>query len=123
MLAYRCKSGRGHRLFHHVGTQAFLFSMIFSVNMIYMVSTANLSPLQLVLVGTVLEGTIFIFEIPTGIVADVYSRRLSIVIGVLITGVSFLVMGLHLCADPALRSSSGALAIPSPAARHRLGRR
>jgi DHA3 family tetracycline resistance protein-like MFS transporter len=77
----------------NAGTQAFLFSMIFTVNMIYMVSTANLNPLQLVLVGTVLEGTIFVFEIPTGIVADVYSRRLSIIIGVLITGTSFLVMG------------------------------
>jgi DHA3 family tetracycline resistance protein-like MFS transporter len=75
------------------GLQAFLFNMIFAVTMIYMVSTANLNPLQLVLVGTVLEGTIFVFEIPTGIVADVYSRRLSIIIGVLITGTSFLVMG------------------------------
>jgi DHA3 family tetracycline resistance protein-like MFS transporter len=88
----------------NTGMQAFLFSMIFSVNMIYMVSTANLSPLQLVLVGTVLEGTIFIFEIPTGIVADVYSRRLSIVIGVLITGASFLVMGAFPLFGPILLS-------------------
>jgi DHA3 family tetracycline resistance protein-like MFS transporter len=77
----------------YTGAQAFLFSMIFAVNMIYMVSTASLNPLQLVLVGTVLEGAVFVFEIPTGIVADVYSRRLSIIVGVLITGVSFLVMG------------------------------
>ena len=28
-----------------------------------------------------MELTIFVFEIPTGVVADVYSRRLSVVIG------------------------------------------
>lgn len=77
----------------NAGMQAFLFNMIFAVNMIYMVSTANLDPLQLVLVGTVLEGTVFVFEVPTGIVADMYSRRLSIIIGVLISGTSFLVQG------------------------------
>ena len=40
------------------------------------------APLQLVLVGTTLELACFLFEIPTGIVADLYSRRLSVVIGV-----------------------------------------
>lgn len=88
----------------NAGSQAFLFSMIFSVNMIYMVSTANLNPLQLVLVGTALEGAVFAFEIPTGIVADIYSRKLSIVIGVLITGTSFLVMGAFPLFGPILLS-------------------
>jgi DHA3 family tetracycline resistance protein-like MFS transporter len=49
--------------------------------------------MQLVLVGTTLEVSIFIFEIPTGVVADLYSRRLSIIIGFFLTGIGFLVMG------------------------------
>ena len=49
---------------------------------------------QLVLVGTTLEISAFIFEIPTGVVADSYSRRLSIIIGFGLMGVGFLVEGL-----------------------------
>ena len=73
------------------GAQAFFFAMIFAVYMLFQVSLARLSALELVLVGTVLEATIFVLEVPTGIVADVYSRRLSVILGVFITGVSFLI--------------------------------
>src|SRR5690348_1159312 len=45
-----------------------------------------MSPLQLVLVGTFMELTIFVCEVPTGIVADLYSRKLSTVIGYLVMG-------------------------------------
>lgn len=41
-----------------------------------------------------LEVSIFLFEIPTGVVADVYSRRLSIIIGLALIGVGFLAEGL-----------------------------
>jgi DHA3 family tetracycline resistance protein-like MFS transporter len=58
-----------------------LFSLIFTVNLIYHVTVVELTPLQLVLVGTILEATVFIFEVPTGVVADVKSRRLSIIVG------------------------------------------
>jgi MFS transporter, DHA3 family, tetracycline resistance protein len=71
-----------------------LFALAFTAMSLYEVSTARLSPLQLVLVGTVLEASVFIFEIPTGIVADVYSRRLSIIIGQVLMGLGFLVEGL-----------------------------
>lgn len=54
---------------------------------------AELTPLQLVLVGTTLEAAVFIFEIPTGVVADVFSRRMSIVIGWLLIGLGFIVEG------------------------------
>jgi DHA3 family tetracycline resistance protein-like MFS transporter len=60
---------------------------------VYYVTTVGLDPLQLVLVGTVLEGTIILLEIPTGVVADVYSRRLSIVLGRSLFGVAFLLEG------------------------------
>jgi len=46
-----------------------------------------------VLVGTTLEATAFLFEVPTGVVADVYSRRWSIIIGMFIMGLGFVVEG------------------------------
>mgnify|MGYP001306442661 CR=1 FL=1 len=76
------------------GAGAVFFSMIFTVNMIYQVENVGLNPLQLVLVGTTLELSILLFEIPTGVVADVYSRRLSVIAGFFIMGVGFLIEGL-----------------------------
>jgi DHA3 family tetracycline resistance protein-like MFS transporter len=70
-----------------------LFSAIFTVNMLYQVTVVELSPLQLVLVGTTLEATVFLFEIPTGVLADVKSRRLSIIIGYAVMGAGFVVEG------------------------------
>jgi DHA3 family tetracycline resistance protein-like MFS transporter len=74
-------------------TLALLFSMIFTVDAVYQVSTVGLNALQLVLVGTTLEVAAFVFEIPTGVVADVFSRRLSIIIGIFIMGLGFVVEG------------------------------
>lgn len=71
-----------------------LFWMMSTVFMVYQVDVIHLDALQLVLVGTALEVSAFVFEVPTGVVADRYSRKLSVVIGYLITGVAFLVMGL-----------------------------
>lgn len=75
------------------GGVALLFALVFTVNMIYFVTDLQLDPLQLVLVGTVMEATIFLFEVPTGVVADVYSRRLSVIIGILLLGLSFIILG------------------------------
>jgi DHA3 family tetracycline resistance protein-like MFS transporter len=79
-------------LLMHLAT-GFCFSLIFTASALYQVTVANLTPLQLVLVGTGLEATIFLFEIPTGVVADVYSRRLSIIIGYVIIGLGFTLEG------------------------------
>ena len=68
-----------------------LFSMMFVVTSLYEATVAGLTPVQLILVGTTLEISAFLFEVPTGIVADVYSRRLSIIIGYILIGVGFLV--------------------------------
>ncbi len=68
--------------------------MMFVVTSLYEATVAGLTPVQLILVGTALEISAFIFEVPTGIVADVYSRRLSIIIGYILMGVGFLVEGL-----------------------------
>ncbi len=61
---------------------------------VYFVKTVGMSPLQLVLVGTFMELSVFVFELPTGIVADVYSRRLSTIVGYLIMGVAMVFVGL-----------------------------
>lgn len=70
------------------------FSMMFVVTSLYEATIAGLTPVQLILVGTALEISAFVFEVPTGIVADVYSRRLSIIIGYVLMGIGFLVEGL-----------------------------
>src|SRR5262245_61703355 len=61
---------------------------------VYLVSELHLSPLQLVLMGTAMEAAVFLFEVPTGVVADTYSRRLSLSIGYLGMGVAWLAVGL-----------------------------
>lgn len=73
---------------------SFLMTMIFTASAVYQVTVVGLSPLQLVLVGTLVEAVVLLFEIPTGIVADVYSRRLSVLISIAMTGVAFLIEGL-----------------------------
>jgi DHA3 family tetracycline resistance protein-like MFS transporter len=70
-----------------------LFSLIFTVSQLYYVTVVGLTPLQLVLTGTILEGTVFLFEIPTGVLADVKSRRLSVIIGYALMGLGFVVEG------------------------------
>ncbi len=67
--------------------------MVFTASAVYQVTVAELTPLQLVLVGTALELTVFVFEIPTGVVADVFSRKLSIVVGFLLIGTGFSLEG------------------------------
>ncbi|HEX3722550.1 MAG TPA: MFS transporter [Nitrolancea sp.] len=65
------------------------FTMFATYSGVYRFSVAHLNPFELVLVGTVLEGSIFLFEIPTGVVADVRSRRISIIIGLFLVGAGF----------------------------------
>lgn len=64
-----------------------------TLTIVYQITQANLDPFQLLIVGTVLEATIFLFEIPTGVVADVYSRKLSLLIGFALIGVGFIILG------------------------------
>ena len=71
-----------------------LYQMIFTVNLLYYILVAKLDPLQLVLVGTAVEVSIFAFEFPTGVVADSFSRRLSVIIGIFLVGVAFIINGL-----------------------------
>ena len=61
---------------------------------VYLVRELHLSPLQLVLMGTAMEAAVFLFEVPTGVVADTYSRRLSLIIGYLGMGAAWVAVGL-----------------------------
>ena len=76
------------------GIASFAQSLVWTAMLIYQVQVVGMTPLQLVLAGTTMEVTIFLFEIPTGIVADVYSRRLSTIIGYALLGLSYLIQGL-----------------------------
>jgi hypothetical protein len=55
------------------GASAFGDTLVWVLAPVYFVTTVGMSPLQLVLVGTFMELTVFLFEVPTGIVADVYT--------------------------------------------------
>lgn len=66
---------------------------IFTVNLLYQFDIAKLNPLQLVLVGTVLETSCFLCQVPTGVLADLYSRRLSIIVGIVLIGLGFILEG------------------------------
>lgn len=54
----------------------------------------GLNPLQLLLLGTAKEITILLVEIPTGVVADIRSRRLSVILAFLFCGLAIIGAGL-----------------------------
>ena len=62
--------------------------------MIYWVDTLGLGAFQLVILGTALEAGVLVAEIPTGVVADTRSRKLSLVIAHLIVGAGMVATGL-----------------------------
>jgi MFS transporter, DHA3 family, tetracycline resistance protein len=76
------------------GALSLLMALYGTVTTVYRVQAAGLNPLQLTLVGTALEGSIFVLQIPTGALADVFSRRASVTLGVALTGAGFLLEGL-----------------------------
>lgn len=74
-----------------VGSLAFMLT--FTVASIYYVTEVGMSPLQLVLCGTAMELAIFLFEVPTGVVADTVGRRLSVIVSYTILGVATVLFG------------------------------
>lgn len=75
------------------GADSLFFALITTINLVYQVQMVHLDPLQLVLVGTALETSCFIVQVPTGIFADIYSRRWSVIIGFLLVGIGFTLEG------------------------------
>ena len=74
-------------------SRAFCIQIVFTLSAIYYVSQAGLNPLQLVLLGTIMELAILFFEIPTGLVADFFGRKKSLVIGTFMIGSAHLLEG------------------------------
>jgi len=75
------------------GAEALAFRLVFTVQAVYCVQELQLTPLHLVLIGTVLEAACFLLEVPTGVIADTYSRKLSVILGCVFLGASFLLIG------------------------------
>ncbi|SDN21652.1 Major Facilitator Superfamily protein [Paenibacillus sp. yr247] len=75
----------------------FMISManttMFTTYAVYYIMTLGLNPFQLLMVGTVLELTVLIFEGITGVIADTYSRRTSVIIGMFVVGGAFVLKG------------------------------
>ena len=77
-----------------ISVQSLAFALLFSLQGLYFVQSAHLTPLELLMIGAVLEGSVFVLEMPTGVIADVYSRRLSLVLGCLFLGLAAGLIGL-----------------------------
>lgn len=94
-MSFAIRKAEPYRLFLFMSAVwAAASSMMFTIMAVYFVQDVGMNPFQLVLVGTILEVTYFLFEVPTGVVADIYSRRLSVIIADLLLGVGFLLQGL-----------------------------
>ncbi len=89
------RSSRAYNVFLvSEGVTALSLAMIHLASSIYLIQTAQLTPFQLVLLGTALEVGIFFLEVPTGVVADTYSRRLSVILGFAALGLGSFLVGL-----------------------------
>ncbi len=67
---------------------ALLSGISFATVTVYWVTVGRLNPLQLLLLGTALEVSYFVFQLPTGVLADLVSRRLCILSGLFVVGVA-----------------------------------
>ncbi len=81
--------------------RALCFRGYWIVTSLYLVVVADLSAFQLVFLGTAMELTVLVSEVPTGVMADTISRKWSIVISHGLMGVGMLTTGL-VTAFPAL---------------------
>ena len=87
-----------HTWFVYEAVASFFWTLSFTVAAVFFVLELGLSPLELVLVGTAMELAVFVFEVPTGIVADTYGRKRSVVIGMFVLGGSYLLVGVSTAA-------------------------
>ncbi len=75
------------------GTFALFFTLWATVASVYRIEVVHLDPLRLVLLGTALEVSVFLFEVPTGVLADTYGRRRSVITGCILMGSGFALEG------------------------------
>ena len=74
-------------LFLECGT-SFLLGISYATITVYWVTSGRLNPLQLLLLGTALELSYFLLQLPTGVLADLVSRRLCMLAGLFILGLA-----------------------------------
>jgi DHA3 family tetracycline resistance protein-like MFS transporter len=77
------------------GLTGLAMSTGWTVAAVYFVREVGMGPLELVLAGTALEVAYFLFEVPTAVVADTYSRRASVVLAQLLMGAAFVLTGAY----------------------------
>jgi DHA3 family tetracycline resistance protein-like MFS transporter len=70
------------------------FNVLSTTNLVYQVEVAHLDPLRLLLVGTVLEVTCLVLQVPTGLLADTFSRRWAVAAGTALVGAGFVLEGM-----------------------------
>ena len=83
---------------------SFLLGIAYATITVYWVTAGRLNALQLILLGTGLELSYFVFQLPTGLLADIASRRLCVLAGLFL-------MGLALVAEGASASFANLLAV------------
>lgn len=76
-----------------LAVRRFSYTTGYTLFAVYLIQVVGTSSFELVLPGFFYELSIFLFEIPTGVVADVYSRRLSVITGYALMGLGFIVAG------------------------------
>jgi DHA3 family tetracycline resistance protein-like MFS transporter len=72
---------------------AFFYTLVISVSLIFQTTEVGLSALQLLEVAAALQGAILVSEMPTGVIADTYGRRRSVLIGLLLLGAGMSLSG------------------------------
>ncbi len=78
----------------YYGLEFALSMPAFVFTAVHLVRDLHMSPLQLVLMGTVMEATVFVSEIPTGVIADTFSRRASLILSFVLQGAAIVIVGL-----------------------------
>ncbi len=76
------------------GLEGGFWSFVWTFHIIFHIKAVGLPPEWLVLMGTLYEISILTCEVPTGVVADLVSRRLSVAIGLALVGCAFILEGL-----------------------------
>ena len=73
---------------------SFLLAITYTTVVVYWVVSGHLDPLQLLLLGTTLELTYFLLQLPTGVLADLVSRRLFVLAGLFVLGLALIMQSL-----------------------------
>ena len=90
----------------------FAAALMFTTYALYYIRTLHLGPLELVLVGTALEASYYLCELPTGALADARGRRPCLIAGTAILGLAYSFEGsLRAFSGPVLPLLLGAEAV------------